>query len=254
MYKERLDQAWKKVHDDWVNGTMELAITLWEAKEAHKALIAFGDWLTEQGYGKDVINHQNRSALINMGALECREIARKILWTTRFRCWENIWSEEIKPEVINSGLRKPVLRPQRKTPISTKDNSTFIPPTIAHPPAESKPELTEREMLQQLNEKEGYEAWITIENSPEIGRMPDNAKERFYHHIKEINQHCHELFQLSLYTEQMNDIAKLRLAVEFKGIKKWGEVLAERMLGHKRLSQISAPMCDIEAPFRKLEN
>jgi hypothetical protein len=84
--------------------------------------------------------------------------------------------------------------------------------------------------------------------------MPDDTQQKFYEHIKEINQRCHELFQLSLYVDQMSEGAKQQLAVEFKGIKKWGEVLAERMLGHKRLSEIDAPFCNVEVPFRKSEN
>ncbi len=256
MYKERLDLAWKKVTIDWVDGTMEFAITLWEARDVHKANISFGEWLTEQGYGPDVISHQNRSALINFGAPECREIARKTLMATRRHNWEMIWSEEVKPEVINNGLRKPVLRQPRKTPVPNPVVSIESPsqPIVAQPPASRKHEPTEREMLQQLNEKEGYKAWIVIKDGPEIGRIPDDAKEKFYNHIKEINHHCAELYHLSLYVDQISDVAKQRLAVEFKGIKKWGEVLAERMLGHKRLSQVNAPMCDIEVPFRKLEN
>jgi hypothetical protein len=265
MYKERLDQAWKKVTVDWVDGTMELAVTLWEAREnlgqGHSADKSFGQWLTEQGYGKTVISHQDRSSLINMGNPKYREKAKEVLIRTHLASWQHIWREETIPFLVESGLREqPIprnqdvcLRGPRKHAVEIAEK-TFPGPTIPQPPVLSKHQLAEREMLQQLNEKEGYKAWIVVEDDVPIGRMPDNAKQRFYEHIREVNQHCHELFQLSLYVDQMDEVAKQRLAIEFKGIKKWGQILAERMLGHKRLSQVDAPMCDVETPFRKQEN
>jgi hypothetical protein len=241
---------------------MDLAVTLWEARDNHKAHIVFGQWLTEQGYGETVISHQSRSALINFGDPKYREAARKLLTETHLSSWQHIWIERLRPQLIECGLfippeKKPaetaVLRGPRKT-VLTGDVQISTQPTVLQQPVSRKPQLTEKEMLKQLNEREGYKAWMVIEDAPVIGRMPDDTEQKVYEHIREINQHCHELYQLSLYTDQMSEGAKQRLAVEFKGIRRWGQILAERMLGHKRLSQIEAPLCHIEVPFRKPEN
>jgi len=255
VYKERLDIAWKKVTIDWVDGTMDLAIALWEAREAYKADQDFGKWLEEQGYGEKIISHQTRSALIQIGIPAHREIAKEILTYTSRQSWENVWRFELKLELIDRGLlpRPTGLRNLRNPP---KNQIAKIEhnPIIAQPAPERKsPVPSEKEGLKKLNEKEGYKAWFTIEDGPVIGRMPDDTKDKMYEHIREINQRCHELFQLSLYIDQMSDVAKQRLANEFKGIKIWGEALFERMMGHKKFSRLDIPLCHIETPFRKTE-
>jgi hypothetical protein len=247
MYKERLDRAWKRVTTDWVEGTMELAIVLWEARQDCKADQSFSKWLDEQGYGELVISHQNRSGLINIGNPEHREIARKVLSSTRRFCWETIWTDEVKPLLVeNGGLR------QHRKPRAPKPTSNL---TIARPPQSRKPsqQLTEGDMIRQLNKETGLKAWIEIGEAPVIGRMPDDTEEKVKEHLNEINARCVELFNISLYKDQMSEGTRRRLAVEFKGIKRWGEALAKSILGHNKLSRVEAPLCDIIVPFRKAE-
>jgi hypothetical protein len=251
VYKDRLDSAWKKVTVDWVNGTMELAIVLWEARQATKADQAFGKWLTEQGYGPDVISRQNRSALMQYGIPEHRQRAREILTQTHRSCWEMIWLRELKPDLIETGGCRNLRQPRNKITIPN-DNVPSGDSNVTPLPVKSKSKIpTEREMALATAEAIGLTATFEIGEPPKIGRMPDDTDEKIREHVQEIYARCHELFQLCLYHEQMSDGYKQQIAEEFRSIKRWGERLAKMVLGHNKLSQINAPLCHVNVPLRK---
>lgn len=259
MYKERLDAAWKKVTVDWVEGTIELSFTFWEARQSCKANIAFGKWLTEQGYGLELINEQDRSALVQMGNPKIRDIVREELTRTSKSSWQKIWGIEIRARLgIISQPRNTVTnyRYAKFSITQTPGIQTSTPKTSVTQPAPScKPLRNEGDIARQFAKEIGLEVWATIEEAPVLGRMPDDTEEKIKEHLREINARCHELFQISLYADQMSEGARKRLAVEFKGIKLWGEMLMGRMLGHENIKKaINAPLCDVVVPFRKPEH
>ena len=101
----RLTKAWNKIQrglameDEgrklWINGTMELALVLAEARRDYPSNIEFGVWLTGKGFGKDIINEHDRTALVEMG--KHPHTTQDVLNKTQRRSWQLIWREEIEP-------------------------------------------------------------------------------------------------------------------------------------------------------------
>lgn len=82
----------KEGRTKWIEGSLELASLLTEAKERfQKNLTAFGDWLDRNGVD---LSHQDRAALINLG-MERPERRREILETTPRWSYRHIW-EDVK--------------------------------------------------------------------------------------------------------------------------------------------------------------
>ena len=98
-FGERIDDAYKQTQrgrQQWVEGTLELASALREARDQFPSNAAFSAWLAESG--RDRIGHHDRAALINMAAADAIEVTRIVLAETERMSWRHIWDEEVKPQ------------------------------------------------------------------------------------------------------------------------------------------------------------
>jgi hypothetical protein len=112
IVKENLDLAWAKVqdalhqeaegNDRWIEGTLEIIITLDDARKRFPYDQEFGAWLNEAGYGEDRLPRHHRQALLNM-ALHL-EVTRAVLAQTERRSWRYIWELEIQPKLKEAQL------------------------------------------------------------------------------------------------------------------------------------------------------
>jgi hypothetical protein len=272
VFKERLDEGWKMRTVDWVNGTMKFCIALWEARQDQKANQNFGKWLEKLGYGDKVLNHQNRSAFIQMGKPEHREVVGEVLSITDRHNPEGIWSEEVKPLLIKRGIMEPavpaVLRVARNTrnniAQNNEDTANIVPSaSITQPPVENKPVMptkrkmpTEHEMALAESEALGETVTVVFGEPPKIGRMPDDTGEKIHEKLQELYHCCEELYQLCMYHEQMSTPFKEQLAPHFRSIEQWGRMLIRLTFGlnKKETDKIQAPLCHINIPLRKEGN
>jgi hypothetical protein len=87
-----------RAREDWTKATLKLAERLYEARSHFPSNQDFSDWLAREGFGKDVLNHQDRAALINIG--EHIDVARDIIEKTDRRSWRLVWDREIKNVVL----------------------------------------------------------------------------------------------------------------------------------------------------------
>lgn len=89
---------------EWIEGTLELAIALAEARGRFPANQQLSVWLAENDL--DVITKDDRMALINMaGHLTT---SRQVLQETTRTSWQWIWREEIEPRVRHVTKTTPV--------------------------------------------------------------------------------------------------------------------------------------------------
>jgi hypothetical protein len=86
--------------NDWIAGTLEMASTLYEARQQFPGNREFGCWLFENDL-LDCFNKNDRAALINMGAH--LELTRRVLQETKSTSYRLIWSDEIVPRVPSAG-------------------------------------------------------------------------------------------------------------------------------------------------------
>jgi hypothetical protein len=78
---------------EWIEGTIELASLLADARRQFDANIAFAHWIVDAQL--EDINHMDRAALIAMA--DNLDLARIILQETTRVSWRHIWAEEMKP-------------------------------------------------------------------------------------------------------------------------------------------------------------
>lgn len=71
----------KEGRQQWADAAFDLCVHLAEARQHHRADIAFGEWCEANGFGENVINHQTRAAAIAMG--RDPEAMRKCFEATR---------------------------------------------------------------------------------------------------------------------------------------------------------------------------
>ena len=106
--KGPLGQLAKRIHaaldktehsrKEWIEGTLELATALFEARKCFENNKEFSEWLDKNkldGLGKD-----DRAALISMG--ENLDVTRTALEKTGRMSWRLIWQKEIKPRVLSA--------------------------------------------------------------------------------------------------------------------------------------------------------
>ena len=83
---------------EWIEGTLDLAAALAEARERYTSDREFSHWIVDAGL--EDINHQDRAALINMaGDLAS---ARRVLEETKSISWQLIWEHEMKGWVTSA--------------------------------------------------------------------------------------------------------------------------------------------------------
>jgi hypothetical protein len=84
---------------EWIEGTLELAAALAEARARFPSDLAFSHWLVDNEL--EHIGKNDRGALINIAIHT--EISRRLLQETQRFSWRLIWEEEIKGQVPNAG-------------------------------------------------------------------------------------------------------------------------------------------------------
>jgi len=93
---------------EWVEGSLEVAAALYEARERHHADINFSQWLRKNNL---IYKPHDRTALIDLGSDSV--LARTILTETNSRSYELIWRQN-KQRFANA--RKPARRKRSSTP------------------------------------------------------------------------------------------------------------------------------------------
>lgn len=124
---QRIRSAYERTErgrQEWIEGTLELAVTLSEARVGFPSNAAFAAWLGQNEL--DSFGHQDRAALINMaGDLQ---LTRRVLEETKRISWRHIWCEEMEhltrvgktdllstPSVIPAILPAPQVNPASET-------------------------------------------------------------------------------------------------------------------------------------------
>jgi hypothetical protein len=103
---------------EWIEGTIDLAKLLSQARKQFKADVEFSHWVVDARL--EDINHQDRAALIAMAA--DIDLARIILEETTRTSWQHIWNEEMKVRFTQAS--KPALQ---KKEIEKGQNTAQIP-------------------------------------------------------------------------------------------------------------------------------
>lgn len=106
---EPLDKIAKRIREayeraqlgrrEWIEGTIELAIDLAEARHRFKSDREFSHWLVDAEL--ENIGHQDRAALINMATNI--GLARIILEESQRNSWRLIWTEEMQYRFTSAG-------------------------------------------------------------------------------------------------------------------------------------------------------
>jgi hypothetical protein len=92
---ERCKAANKKTKEgqrEWITAAYDLCLNLAEAKRQHPALIEFGQWCTDNGFGEDRLHYQVRAVAIAMG--QQPEALRKCLDATERQSLREIYRLE----------------------------------------------------------------------------------------------------------------------------------------------------------------
>ena len=105
---------------EWIEGTLELAAALADARSRFPANQPFSHWIVDAGL--EDINHQDRSALISMA--DDLVTARLVLSETKRSSWRHIWEQEMKERFTQVGKTTP--------------NQELIPETTAGVPPEAE--------------------------------------------------------------------------------------------------------------------
>jgi hypothetical protein len=95
---DRIRMAYERTQkgkQEWIEGTIELAVALAEARGRYPADRNFAHWLVENDL--DEIGKNDRSALIGM-AMHL-DITRRVLQETERLSWRYIWEEEVEPRI-----------------------------------------------------------------------------------------------------------------------------------------------------------
>jgi hypothetical protein len=106
---ERCTQAVKKSEDgrrEWIEGAFDLCVHLAQAKQDNPALLEFGQWCADNGFGEAALSHQDRAAAIEMGKEP--DALRKCLTETKRRSLRLIHQSDF-PRFTSDGKTKPRL-------------------------------------------------------------------------------------------------------------------------------------------------
>lgn len=85
-------------HAEWVDATLNLCKHLAEARVQFSDNIGFGHWCEDNGFGKNVLSHQDRAAAIQMGRNP--ETAALVLEATERSSLQHIHREEFKLQYV----------------------------------------------------------------------------------------------------------------------------------------------------------
>jgi hypothetical protein len=93
-----------------------------------------------------------------------------------------------------------------------------------------------------------------IERAKEIGRMPDNTREKYELSLEIIKDNLVKLELMTEYADQMSEELRHLLTDELNGIKKHMATIAKKMFGKDNMSDLNRPLCDVKIPLRKEMN
>jgi hypothetical protein len=118
---------------EWVEGSLEMAAALAEARDRFLSDNEFSDWLAGQGH--NLVSKNDRAALINLG----RDIhtARKVLEETESQSYRLIW-DKVKDWFPSSG------KPPRKKPAESPEEVAEPPEEVVESPDEAAEAAKER--------------------------------------------------------------------------------------------------------------
>jgi hypothetical protein len=120
-----------KLREEWIDNKLELADALATAKEQFPSLIRFGEWCNSNGFGEDILNKNDRAALVAFG--EDLSRARLVLEKTTRGSIQHIHANEFRfPHV-----RKTEEPPQLVTP---QPKALPMPPPPLISPAATTPQ------------------------------------------------------------------------------------------------------------------
>lgn len=126
---ERIRAAFTRTEhgkQEWIEGTLELAVALAEARERFPNDQQFSYWLVDNDL--ECIGHQHRAALINMAS--DLVTARIVLEETKRTSWRYIWEEEMKARFTYVG--KPQ-QPTTENPNPAESAAEAAPSETANP-------------------------------------------------------------------------------------------------------------------------
>ena len=120
---------------EWIEGTLEMAAALAEARGRFSSDNEFGDWLTGQGH--NLVSKNDRAALINLG----RDIptARKVLEETESRSYRLVW-DKVKDWFPSAG------KPPRKKPAEPPEKAVKSPDEAAEAAKERSRTIEEAQL------------------------------------------------------------------------------------------------------------
>jgi hypothetical protein len=130
MLADRIRSAIARVEQsqiEWIEATLDLAVTLKEARDRFQSNQQFSIWLAENEI--DLLGHQDRAALINMAGNAT--LTRLVLQETQRRSWRLIWEEEIMPRLTSAGKTADSVPPHPKTDATTSTIPLASDPTSA---------------------------------------------------------------------------------------------------------------------------
>lgn len=151
---------------EWIEGTLELAAALLEARGQFKADRQFAHWIVDAGL--EDISHQDRAALISMA--DDLAATRRMLEETKRLSWRYIWEEEMKPWFTQAG--KPTLPPQNpeKLPL-IPDLAPEAPAETTAPAASIKPVSKRSPFHGWPRADEVAAVYLSIEARRELGKI-----------------------------------------------------------------------------------
>jgi len=169
---ERIDAAFARAqrgNKEWIEGSIELAQALAEARDRFPSDNAFGAWLGENGH--DHVNKNDRASLIHFGSNPSR--ARIVFEETLRTSYQLIW-EDVKGWFPNARKPVPESTPEANVTVFPSPQPPTAPPdTSVVPTTESRSaKLNKRHAFHDLPRgAEIAKTFLKAEASSRIGRV-----------------------------------------------------------------------------------
>ena len=144
-----------RAEDDWAEAAIDTCRALAAAKERYPQLQAFGQWCEANGFGPDVLNHQDRAAAITMG-LRLPE-AEPVLRATDRRSLRLVCEKECR--FTSAGKTDPA---KEKKPPPPPRNIELTPDLFERIAAKLKAGMAQEDVVETLN--------ATINEGPPVTR------------------------------------------------------------------------------------
>jgi hypothetical protein len=151
---------------EWIEGTLELAAALAEARARFTSDQKFSHWIVDATL--EDISHQDRAALIRMaGDLAA---TRQVLEETQRNSWRLVWEKEIEPRFTNAG--NPVIEPPNAAnPPSIPASAPQVASEIASPPPPVKPLSKRSPFYGKKRANDVAAVYLSVDARADIGRV-----------------------------------------------------------------------------------